>query len=95
LPNVILVRRKKLPDDATKAIGDDLHLVQWKWPVGKPLVDGFGDGLYEVRTKHKLIQYRVLFTFENDTIIVLHAIIKKTKKTPPADVALARQRQKG
>jgi len=36
---------KSLPDEVTKAIGDDLRLVQWKWPVGKPLVDGFGDGL--------------------------------------------------
>jgi phage-related protein len=86
---------KSLPDDVTKAIGDDLRLVQWKWPVGKPLVDGFGDGLYEVRTKHKNVNYRVLFTFENEAIILLHSIIKKTPKTPPAAVALARQRQKG
>jgi phage-related protein len=86
---------KSLPDDVTKAIGDDLRLVQWKWPVGKPLVDGFGDGLYEVRTKHKNVNYRVLFAFENETIILLHGIIKKTPKTPPAAVALARRRQKG
>jgi phage-related protein len=86
---------KSLPDDVTKAIGDDLRLVQWKWPVGKPLVDGFGDGLYEVRTKHKNVNYRVLFAFENETIILLHCIIKKTPKTPPAAVALARRRQKG
>jgi len=86
---------KSLPDEVTKAIGDDLRLVQWKWPVGKPLVDGFGDGLYEVRTKHKNVNYRILFAFENETIILLHGIIKKTPKTPPAAVALARQRQKG
>jgi phage-related protein len=86
---------KALPDEVTKAIGDDLRLVQWKWPVGKPLVDGFGDGLYEVRTKHKNVNYRVLFAFEDETIILLHGIIKKTQKTPPAAVALARQRQKG
>jgi phage-related protein len=86
---------KSLPDDVTKAIGDDLRLVQWQWPVGKPLVDGFGDGLYEVRSKHKNVNYRVLFTFENETIILLHGIIKKTPKTPPAAVVLARHRQKG
>jgi len=86
---------KSLPDEVTKAIGDDLRLVQWKWPVGKPLVDGFGDGLYEVRTKHKNVNYRILFAFENETTILLHGIIKKTPKTPPAAVALARQRQKG
>jgi phage-related protein len=86
---------KSLPDEVTKAIGDDVRLVQWKWPIGKPLVDGFGDGLYEVRTKHENVNYRVLFTFENETIILLHGIIKKTPKTPPAAVALARRRQKG
>jgi phage-related protein len=86
---------KSLHDEVTKAIGDDLRLVQWKWPVGKPLVDGFGDGLYEVRTKHKNVNYRILFAFENETMILLHGIIKKTPKTPPAAVALARQRQKG
>jgi phage-related protein len=89
-PNV-----KNLPADVTKAIGDDLRLVQWQWPVGKPLVDGFGDGLYEVRTKYKNVNHRVLFTFENEAIILLHGIIKKTQKTPQATIALARQRQKG
>jgi phage-related protein len=85
---------KNLPADVTKAIGDDLRLVQWQWPVGKPLVDGFGDGLYEVRTKYKNVNHRVLFTFENEAIILLHGIIKKTPKTPQAVIALARQRQK-
>jgi len=41
------------------------------------------------------VNYRILFAFENETIILLHGIIKKTPKTPPAAVALARQRQKG
>ena len=86
---------RNLPAEVTKAIGDDIRYVQWSWPLGKPFVDGFGDALSEVRTKHDRNQYRVLFTIENDTMILLHGFLKKTKKTPPADIALARRRQKG
>jgi Phage derived protein Gp49-like (DUF891) len=70
---------RKMDAEARKAIGDDLR---------------YGDGLYEVRTKHDKKQYRVLFCIEEDTMVLLHGLIKKTKKTPPADVALARRRQK-
>ena len=42
---------KSLPVEATKELGSDIERVQWQWPVSKPLVDGLGGGLYEVRTK--------------------------------------------
>jgi phage-related protein len=77
-----------------KAIGDDLRYVQDHWPLGKPLVDGFGDGLYEVRSRHDKKNYRVLFCILDDTMILLHGLIKKTQKTPHADITLARRRQK-
>lgn len=87
---------RKMDVEARKAIGDDIRYVQEKWTdgVGKPYVDGFGAGLYEVRTKYDKKQYRVLFCIEDDTIILLHGFIKKTKKTPTADVDLGRHRQK-
>ena len=67
-----------------QAIGDDIRYVQEKWTdgVGKPYVDGFGAGLYEVRTKYDKKQYRVLFCIEDDTIILLHGFIKKTTRKP-------------
>ncbi len=82
--------------DPRPKIGDDVRYVQEKWTegLGKPYVDGFGGGLYEVRTKHDTKEYRVLFCIEDDTMILLHGFIKKTKKTPSAGVALARRRQK-
>ena len=46
------------------------------------------------RTKHDKKEYRVLFCIEDDTMILLHGFIKKTKKTPSAGVARARRRQK-
>jgi phage-related protein len=52
---------KSLPVEVMKEIGSDIERVQWQWLVSKPLVDGLGGGLYEVRTKIEKIQYRVLF----------------------------------
>jgi phage-related protein len=86
---------KALDGETRKQIGEDIGTVQWTWPVGKPLVDGFGGGLHEVRTTHDKNEYRILFCVENDQMILLHALHKKTKKTPPAEVALARRRQRG
>jgi hypothetical protein len=34
-----------------KETGSDIERVQWQRPVSKPLGDGLGGGLYEVRTK--------------------------------------------
>lgn len=85
---------KSLPPDVRKEIGSDIEQVQWRWPVGKPLVDGFGDGLFEVRTSHDGNIYRVIFCLEGATMVLLHAFQKKSRATPKADLALARQRRK-
>jgi phage-related protein len=57
-------------------------------------VDGFGDGLYEVRTSHRGEQFRVLFVIIEGTMVLLHGFQKKTQKTPVAQLDLARRRQK-
>lgn len=85
---------KELPEEVRRAVGGDLWVVQREWPVGKPLVDGFGQGLYEVRTEIDKNIYRVLFCFSEKTIVLLHGFHKKTKKTADQDVELARKRQK-
>lgn len=85
---------KGLPTAVRKEIGSDIQLVQWKWPVGKPLVDGFGDGLFEVRSKLQGNIYRVLFCFDGTTMILLHGFQKKSQKTPKAELSLARKRQR-
>lgn len=95
-----------LPREVRKEIGADISRVQWQWPIGKPLVDGFGGGLYEVRTSHAGEQYRVLFYVEGEalvlvhgestggTMVLVHGIHKKTQRTPPTVIALARKRMK-
>jgi phage-related protein len=78
---------KDLPVEVKKAIGADINLVQWQWPTGKPLVDGFSAGLFEVRTG-------VLFCLDGATMVLLHGFEKKTQKTPKSDLDLTRRRMK-
>ena len=84
---------KALPVDVKKEIGSDILRVQWQWPVSKPLVDGLGRGLYEVRTKVERNQYRVLFCIVSDSMVLLHGFVKKAR-TEPDEIDLGRKRQK-
>jgi phage-related protein len=83
-------------DDADRNIvGQDLMRVQFRWPVGMPLCRPLGDGLWEVRSTLTSNQIaRVFFCFTEDRILALHGIVKKTQKTPAADLALARKRKR-
>lgn len=85
---------KGLSPAVRKEVGSDIQLVQWKWPVGKPLVDGFGDGLFEVRSKLQGNIYRVLFCLEGTTMVLLHGFQKRGQKTPKSELKLAKKRQR-
>jgi len=86
---------RELGKVVSKEIGSDILTVQWNWPVGKPLVDGLGDGLYEVRSTHRRKEYRVFFCISASTMVRVHGIVKKTRSTPRADLELARRRLRG
>jgi len=78
-----------------QTLGRDLRLVEMGWPVGMPLCKPLGDGLWEVRSK--LLQNRiarVIFVASEGYMVLLHAFIKKTQKTPQPELDLARTRQK-
>ena len=77
------------------AVGNDLRRLQFGWPIGMPLVRPLGGGLWELRsTLPSKREARVMFAVDSGRIAVLHGFIKKTQKTPPADLALARKRLK-
>ena len=85
----------ELSVDDKKIIGRDNAKVQFGWPVGLPVCRSLGGGLWEVRsTLRSRREARVLFGFYEDTLIALHAFIKKTQKTAPEDLAMERQRLK-
>jgi phage-related protein len=83
-----------LPKEERKAIGEDILTVQFAWPVGKPLVDSFGGGLWEVRSSLKGKIARTLFIIHDEEIVLLHGFIKKDRKTPKSELDLARKRMK-
>jgi phage-related protein len=78
--------------EARKVIGEDVKTVQFGWPLGMPLVRPLGDGLWEVRTQLRDRIARIIFLAEGSLMVLLHGFIKKSQKTPPKDLALARRR---
>lgn len=63
--------------------------------LGPPHTDSMGNGLFEIRAKAKEGIGRSIFCYmEGKHIKVLHAFVKKTKKTPKADLDLAKSRLK-
>jgi phage-related protein len=86
---------RSLDKEDRQVIGFDLMRVQFGWPIGMPLVRNLGDGLWEVRSDVRSDQIaRLLFCFHERLLVVLHGFIKKTQKTSPNDLAIARRRMK-
>jgi phage-related protein len=85
----------ELAKEERKEIGKDIATVEYGWPIGMPTCAPLGAGLYEVRTNlagNRIA--RVLFCFASGSLVLLHGFFKKTRKTPQADLELARQRQR-
>jgi phage-related protein len=86
---------RELSKEDKRTIGRDIAKVQFGWPVGLPLCRPLSGGVWEVRsslaTKREA---RVFFGFHDGMLIALHAIIKKTPRTPTEDLTLARRRLK-
>ncbi len=72
--------KDQIPAEARKTIGADIKTVQQTWPIGKPLVDSLGDGLW-------------IFTIDASMMVLLHGCEKHSRKTRQADLDLARRRK--
>ena len=84
---------KDLAREERRIIGEDLMTLQFRWPLGMPLVRSLGDGLWELRSTLPTRIARCLFYVPRGRIVLLHGFIKKTQKTPPEDKALALKRK--
>ena len=86
---------KGLNSEDRKVIGEDIKLVQFRWPLGMPLVRKIEPNLWEVRSRLKGGRIaRVFFTVQGGEMALLHGFIKKSQKTPSGDLKLARDRAK-
>lgn len=84
---------RSLPLDSKKIIGEDIKTVQYGWPIGMPVVRKLEPGIWEVRSRLKDGISRVLFTVADDTMVLLHGFIKKSRKTQLDDLVTARKRK--
>ena len=85
---------KTFPREDRRLIGIDIQTVQFSWPIGKPLADHIEGDIWEIRTRLDNRIARLLFVIENSSVVLLHGFIKKTQKTPIAELEVARQRLK-
>lgn len=83
---------KSLDRSDRKAIGEDIKTVQFGWPLGMPLIRKLEADAWEVRSSLKARIARVIFTVHGNKRILLHGFIKKSQKTPAADLKTARRR---
>jgi phage-related protein len=63
--------------------------------LGMPHTRAMGDGLFELRLKGAEGIARVLYcTLVGRRILMLHSFVKKSERTPPKELAVARRRMK-
>lgn len=78
-----------------QTIGEDIKTVQFGWPLGMPLVDSLGHGLWEVRSKlfgGRIA--RIIFFMDENVMVLVNGFIKKTRKTPKNELDLSRKRKR-
>ena len=85
---------RALETDYKKSIGEDIKLIQFRWPLGMPLVRKMETDLWEARSNlaHGNIS-RVFFTIYGSQMVLLHGFIKKAQKTPKKEIDQARRRK--
>jgi phage-related protein len=83
------------PDRAI--LGFDLKRVQLGFPMGLPLCRSLGGGLWEVRSSlNGNREARMIFFHDpaHGALVVVHGFIKKSQKTPKAEIDIAMRRMK-
>ncbi len=82
------------PEDR-RIIDTDIRTIELGWPIGMPVCRPMGNGLFETRstiTGRRIA--RILFRIHNGTMVLLHGFVKKTRKTPDTDLAIALKHKK-
>ena len=87
---------RKFQKAARHDIGRQLHRVQrGREPNDWKPMPTVGRGVREIRIRAEGNAYRTLYiTHIEDAVYVLHAFVKKTRKTPKHDIELAKSRLK-
>ena len=71
------------------------RMMQYGPDLGMPHTRAMGAGLFELRLKSQEGIGRVFYcTLVKRQVVMLHQFVKKTDKTPPKELAVARRRRK-
>ena len=85
---------RNLDKSDRKVIGEDIKLVQFRWPLGMPLIRKIERDLWEIRSNLSDRRIaRTLFTMGPNEIVLLHGFIKKSQRIPKRDLDVARNRR--
>ena len=85
--------KEALTKEERRVIGEDIKTLQYRWPLGMPLVRSLGNGLWEIRSGLPTRIARTIFSVSDGKIVLLHGFIKKTPQTPHEALVLAAQRR--
>ena len=84
---------KAFPDDVREDLGADLWRVQnGEKPMDSGSMAPVLPKVFELRAEDRDLWYRVLYVKFEGVVYVLHCFTKKTNKTAPGDIEIARGR---
>jgi phage-related protein len=75
-----------------RSVGGRIKTAQYGWPIGMPVVRKLEPDLWEVRAVISDGIARVIFTVEGGLMVLLHGFVKKSARTPSAELRTARRR---
>lgn len=87
-----------LIEEDRKVVGGNIQDAEFGWPVGMPLCRSMAGykNLWEIRSTLSNGRIaRVMFCVHEEHMALLHGFIKKSKKTPNKEIAIAVKRMKG
>lgn len=82
------------PKAQDKCIVKIERLTEMGHELRRPEADYLRDKIYELRAALQGIQYRILYFFHDQGIIISHGLIKSGKEVPSKEIDLAVERKK-
>lgn len=79
--------------DLAKVLRDIDLLAKYGHELREPHTKHIDGPIWELRSKFSTNIYRIFyFTWDHDTLVLLHGFTKKTQKTPSAEIEIAKKR---
>lgn len=79
--------------DMAKVLRDIDLLAEYAPDLHEPYTKHIEGPIWELRSKFSSNIYRILyFVYKGNKLVLLHGFTKKTRKTPPSEIELAKKR---